>query len=69
MTYITRQGDMWDLIAARVYPEEGGEKLMTLLIDANPEHREVTIFPGGVTLTVPEAEVQAAPLLPPWKRR
>ncbi len=66
--YTTRQGDMWDLIAARVYPEAGGERQMTALIDANPKHREITVFPGGVVLDIPEVGVIIAPLLPPWKR-
>jgi phage tail protein X len=67
-SYTTKQGDMWDTVAKRVYPDMGGELLMTLLIDANPDHRDVVIFPGGVILAVPEVEIPAVRDLPPWKR-
>lgn len=67
-TYTTVQGDMWDAIAQKVYPTMGGEHLMTMLIDANPAHRETTIFSGGILLTVPEVAAPMARSLPPWKR-
>jgi phage tail protein X len=67
-TYRTNLGDMWDSIARRVYPSYGGEHLMTMLIDANPAHRETTIFSGGVMLNIPEVAAPTVRSLPPWKR-
>ena len=67
-TYTTVQGDMWDAVARKVYPTTGGERLMTMLIDANPAHRETVIFSGGVVLSVPEVVAPKAGSLPPWKR-
>lgn len=67
-SYTTVQGDMWDAIAQKVYPSMGGEHLMTVLIDANPAHRETTIFSGGIRLVVPEVATPLPRSLPPWKR-
>jgi phage tail protein X len=65
-TYITVQGDMWDLIA---YKELGSEQFMTALIEANPEHRETVIFPANVQLVIPDVDTTQTPsTLPPWKR-
>ena len=62
------QGDMWDGIARRVYRERGAERLMHLLIGANPAHRETVVFGGGVVLAVPDVEIPVTLDLPPWKR-
>ena len=67
-TYRTISGDCWDYIAFKCYPQQGGEKLTSLLIDANPAHRETVIFRAGVTLTIPEAYIPASETLPPWMR-
>ncbi|WP_409176664.1 tail protein X [Brevibacillus fortis] len=64
-TYTTIQGDMWDTIAYRVF---GNEYLMTELIDANPSHRNIVLFPAGVVLTIPEIADPEPDNLPPWKR-
>lgn len=64
-TYTTKQGDMWDLIALRTL---GSERYMTMLIDANPRHRETVIFPAGIVLTIPSISILEPDTLPPWKR-
>ncbi|GIO09673.1 membrane protein [Brevibacillus reuszeri] len=64
-TYTTIQGDMWDTVAYRVY---GNEYLMTDLIDANPRHRNIVVFPAGIQLSIPEIESPEPMTLPPWKR-
>lgn len=64
--YVTSQGDMWDAIAKRLY---GDERMMPVLIAANPQARQVVVFSAGVTLSVPEA-VRPEPerVRPPWER-
>jgi phage tail protein X len=67
--YRTIQGDQWDMIAYRLYPDAGRELCMGKLLEANEEHRETVIFKAGVTLTVPEIDIPVADNLPPWKRK
>ncbi|GHV45279.1 hypothetical protein FACS1894204_03980 [Synergistales bacterium] len=67
-TYRTAQGDTWDGIALKMYPSIGGEKLMDILIEANPEHRETVIFVANASLKIPEADIPVVSSLPPWKR-
>ena len=67
-TYITVQGDTWDLIALRMYPDVGGENLMDILLDYNPEYIHTVIFPANVILKVPEFSEPVVYNLPPWKR-
>ncbi|MDP5277140.1 tail protein X [Chengkuizengella axinellae] len=62
--YTTIQGDMWDSISYKMY---GTESNMSILIQANTEHMETTIFTAGITLNVPEVETENTNL-PPWKR-
>lgn len=63
-TYTTTQGDAWDSIAYKLWSEE---RLAHLLMQANPQHMDVLIFPAGVTLAVPHAEKpQKIFSLPPW---
>jgi phage tail protein X len=52
LTYKTVQGDIWDIVALRVYGDEHG---MHYVQDANFEHRFMDAFPGGVVLNVPQA--------------
>lgn len=62
--YRTIQGDAWDTVAFRLW---GQERLAHHLMDANPEHLDVVIFPAGVELAVPDIVVQPeTPELPPW---
>lgn len=52
--YTTKQGDMWDYIAYLVY---GDEYKMPVLLRANPQFNDVTIFEAGVQLWCPELSV------------
>lgn len=64
-TYSTIQGDTWDMISFRVYGDEG---YIGVLIEANPQHAETTIFSSSIILTVPALPVRAAAsTLPPWR--
>jgi len=65
MTYTTKQGDRWDMIAFKVL---GNENYMSQLLAANKQHREVYIFPAGVVLTIPEITEETASTAPPWRR-
>ena len=65
-TYTTKQGDMWDRIARRVW---GDARFAGRLMEANPDYTGLFFFPAGVVLAVPEIETEsAAASLPPWKR-
>ena len=64
--YRTIQGDTWDVIAFREYNSLGGEKLMHLLIDANPQYKDYVYFPAGIILIVPDVEIPRSNTLPPW---
>lgn len=65
--YITKQGDMWDYIAWKVY---SNEKMIEKLLNAE-ENREIMctyIFSAGVKVWCPEvAEQTAADSLAPWR--
>ncbi|MGG1442168.1 tail protein X [Brevibacillus laterosporus] len=64
--YITSQGDMWDAISWNLL---GSEYYMDLLIAANPEHKEMVIFPANIQLIIPDVDTSQIPEhLPPWKR-
>ena len=64
-TYTTVQGDGWDGIAKRLY---GTEAAMNVLLEANQDYNDITVFSAGVVLTVPEYEAPRTNLLPPWRR-
>ncbi len=65
-TYTTIQGDVWDIIAKKLW---NNEKYMHKLIEANPEYRDVVVFKSGITLNVPEIEMPPDIVeLPPWKK-
>lgn len=51
------QVDTWDKISYRMYLETGGEYLTSELISANEEYAYYVIFPAGIILQVPEAEI------------
>lgn len=66
--YRTIQGDTWDKVAYRKYREYGGEKLISVLINANSEYADYVVFPAGIILDLPDIEVPVASTLPPWYR-
>lgn len=64
--YVTTQGDMWDMIALKVY---GSEFLMHKLLDGNPQYRHIVVFPANVVLVVPNLDNASIPVAAPvWKR-
>jgi phage tail protein X len=67
--YRTTQGDTWDVVALRMYPNLGGEKLMHTLIETNPAYRETVVFEANVMLRIPDVDIPVVSSLPPWKRR
>ncbi len=67
-TYRTKQGDTWDLIALKVYPKIGGEKLMDVLLEHNPDYIHTVIFPANVVLNIPDVDIPVVSNLPAWKR-
>ena len=64
-TYMTRQGDTWDIIAYRLW---GKETLFHHLAKANPDHLGTLVFAPDIALTVPDIPVpfKAPSTLPPW---
>ena len=67
-TYRTVQGDTWDLIALKMYPKIGGEKLMDVLIEYNEKYIDTVIFPANVILNIPDVNIPVITSLPAWKR-
>lgn len=67
-TYRTQQGDTWDLIALKMYPKLGAEKLTDILLEYNPEHIRTVIFSANVVLNIPDISVPVVQNLPAWKR-
>jgi phage tail protein X len=67
--YISIQGDWWDLIALKLYGmRRGDDHLMHKLIEANYQIREISHFPGGVVVNVPDVPVKTSISLVPWKK-
>ncbi|MDA3731673.1 tail protein X [Niameybacter massiliensis] len=64
-TYITSQGDTWDMISYKVY---GNEKYVDKLIQSNLLYKETIIFKANVELSIPEVQIIQQSSLPPWKR-
>jgi len=63
--YVTSQGDVWDLIAHKLY---GHEPYMWQLIEANPHLRHTVVFDSGIVLQVPDLEEPIEALdRPPWE--
>lgn len=66
--YVSTQGDWWDMIAIRVYGRKrGNEHLMYRLLESNYAIRELSNFPAGVAVIVPEVDVATEIPLVPWK--
>lgn len=64
--YVTVQGDMYDLIAFRLWRDE---TLMNRLIELNPEHQDTVVFSAGIELNVPvlTPPIRKGPV-PPWQQ-
>lgn len=66
--YISMQDDWWDLIAIKVYgAKRGNEHLMFRLLEANYPLRNISHFPAGVAVIVPDVQTETAIPLVPWK--
>jgi phage tail protein X len=66
--YISTQGDWWDMIAMNVYGKKrGNEHLMFRLIEANYHLRDISHFPAGIAVVVPQVDVVTTIPLVPWK--
>ncbi|MEK3976054.1 phage tail protein [Psychrobacillus sp. FSL K6-1267] len=61
--YTSTQGDTWDYIA---YKTLGSEYLLPLLLEANQKYRHIVIFPGNITLKVPNVEIDDISDRPEW---
>lgn len=68
-TYLTLQGDAWDSIAYRLWPNVAkSERLAADLIKSNPAYADVLIFSEGILLTLPEVIIKnPQPTLPAWR--
>ena len=65
MTYTTKQGDTFDLIA---FQQLGSARYVERLINANRAHVSTVIFKAGVTLELPTiTEETKTAKLPPWR--
>ena len=64
-TYTTIQGDMWDLIAKRLYNDEAS---LNILLEANQQYADIVVFPAGIVLEVPEYTAPVTSMLLPWRR-
>lgn len=65
--YISTQGDMWDMIAIRVYgAQRGNEHLMYRLLEENYALRNQCIFPAGLAVNVPDVDLSVTVPLVPW---
>jgi len=62
---MTIMGDTFDTVARRVYGPRA-ETLMSLLIEANLEFKDVVLFSGGQILTVPAKPETSQRIGPPW---
>jgi len=63
--YKTVSGDTWDLISFKLY---GDYSQLDELINANPDHTDVFIFPSGIDLIIPDRAERFDQSVPPWKR-
>lgn len=64
--YTTVQGDTFDIVAFKVF---GNEKMIGVLLEANPSQKDVYSFDAGVKLFIPEnATLINNDPVPPWQR-
>lgn len=64
-TYITIQGDTWDMIAKYVY---GAEKHLDFLMANNFPLLDYFVFPAGIEVNVPDLPKESLDDLPVWRR-
>ena len=62
---MTIQGETFDIIA---HNELGDSKLMSQIIELNPDYQNVVFFSSGIELTIPPVPEPTTLLpQPPWK--
>src|SRR5262252_8283904 len=67
--YVSVQDDWWDLISLKVYGmRRFDEFYMHKLIEANYYLKEVSHFPAGLAVIVPDLPVKTSIPLVPWKK-
>lgn len=64
-TYTTIAGDMWDIIAYKVY---GDEAYTDKLIKHNLDYIDTVVFSAGIVLSLPDVIIKNTEGIPPWKR-
>lgn len=64
-TYITVQGDTWDLISYIVY---GTSRHIGLLMENNYDLLDTFIFGAGIEIMVPELTEDQTDDLPEWRK-
>lgn len=64
--YRTKQGDMWDYIAWKVY---GDESYVSVLYRANPQYIDIYIFDDGCDINCPDISIGDADEdnMPDWR--
>jgi phage tail protein X len=63
-TYITKQGDTWDLISYTAY---GTSKHVGLLMQINPNLLDIFIFGAGIEVNIPEL-TEEDDEIPEWRK-
>ncbi|WOO34952.1 tail protein X [Anaerocolumna sp. AGMB13020] len=64
-TYITVQGDTWDMISFRVY---GTSKYIGLLMENNYDLLDIFLFSAGIEINVPELPEEEENDIPDWRK-
>lgn len=64
-SYITIQGDTWDMIAKKVY---GNEKCLDILMQSNFPLLDYLVFPAGIEVLIPDKLPDRQENLPIWRR-
>ena len=63
-SYITVQGDTWDVVSLKNY---NSELYVADLIKVNSKYRDLIFFPAGLVLNIPDVVETVNINLPPWK--
>lgn len=64
MTYLTIQGDTWDMISKKTL---GDTRYTGNILQANLRYNHYFIFPAGIVLTIPDVDTAEPIDTVPWK--
>lgn len=64
LTYTTKAGDTWDVIAKEVY---GKETYTSFLMENNRDKIDYFVFPRGITLKIADLPDEEDAKLPEWR--